>query len=230
VYDRAWMVSADEARAMRRWGGAKAVDVASNGVDGAHFRPGTEPATPRSCVFWGRLDAEPNVRAVAWFCRNVWPTLRPAFPDARFGVYGFAPTPAISSLAGGGVAVVADVPDLRPELRRHEVAVMPFVSGAGIKNKLLEAAALGLPIVTSPRGCAGLDRTEGLPFIVARRPSEWTRAIGSLWRDPDRRARLGAAARDWVLRRHTWSAAAKSVLAGLGVKSREVPACPSNSC
>lgn len=214
-YDRAWAVSDDEARAMRRIASAGAVDVIRNGVDSDWFAPGDEPRTPRSCVFWGRLDAAPNIQALEWFCRNVWPALRRKAPDARFSILGFAPNEPVRALAQEGVSIVADLPDIRPQVRRHEVAVMPFTSEGGIKNKLLEAAALGMPIVTTPQGCAGLDSGGGLPMIVARTAGQWVNAVSGLWADAEKRAKLGGVARDWVLARHTWKAAAEAALAGL---------------
>ncbi len=228
AFDRAWVVSAAEAWAMRFFGGARNVDVAANGVDGEHFCPGDEPQAPRSCVFWGRLDAGPNVQALQWFVRRIWPAVRREFSDASFSIYGFAPTADVRDLAGNGITVVGDVPDLRPEVRRHQVAVMPFVSGGGIKNKLLEAAALGMPIVASPRGCVGLDARGGLPLVVARRPAVWHRALHALWGDSNRREKLGSDARAWVLARHSWEAAARAVLAGLGAVDAEVTPCRSN--
>ncbi len=94
-YDRAWVVSRDEAIAMRWLGGARAIDVIVNGVDGDRFAPGHEPRTSRSCVFWGRLDSQSNIQALEWFCREVWPSVRRLVPDARFSILGFAPTGAI---------------------------------------------------------------------------------------------------------------------------------------
>lgn len=237
-YDRAWVVSSEEAWAMRRIGKARAVDVAPNGVDAEYFQPRDEAKVSRSCVFWGRLDSGPNVDAVTWFCRRVWPRVKQQIPDASLSLYGFSPTQAVLDLERFGVRVVADAPDLRGEVSRHEVAIMPFVSGGGIKNKLLEAAALGLPIVATPRACQGLNFQGGPPLVQVKRPREWVAALLALWRDAGLRDRLGRAARSWVVEKHTWDAAARNVLAGLnGLSSPvrpspmpmvEVSSCPSN--
>ena len=85
----------------------------------------------------------------------------------------------------------------------------------GIKNKLLEAASLGMAIVCSPQACGGLRVPETPPFIQVRQPDEWAGAVQRLWRDPAQRRRLGQDARQWVLERHTWQAAARDALAGL---------------
>ena len=72
---------------------AKAADVAANGVDGERFCPGNEPKIPGSCAFWGRLDAGPNIEAVQWFCRRVWPKVRSRFPDASLALLALPPLP-----------------------------------------------------------------------------------------------------------------------------------------
>ncbi len=200
---------------MRRVVGGGKVDVVPNGVDGAFYSPRTVAETERSCVFWGRLDFGPNIQAIDWFCRRVWPALRNQVPDATFTIYGFNPTGPVQALAGrDGIRLIADLPDLRDEIARHAVVVLPFVSGGGIKNKLLEAASLGRPIVGSATALNGLKPPDQPPWIRADGESAWVRGILDLWRDPEQRHRLGEEARDWVTRNHSWTTAAQRVLAG----------------
>src|SRR5260370_27049938 len=138
--DRAWVVTPAERRLLRWLGGMRAVDVIPNGVDADYYQPGSEPALARSCVFWGRLDFAPNIQALQWFCRRVWPLLRQEAPDARFAIYGFKPTPAVESLAGRDrIELIPNLPDLRGEICPYQVVVLPVVRAGGIKNKLLEA-------------------------------------------------------------------------------------------
>ena len=214
VVDRVWVVSEGDRRAMRWGAGMARVDVLPNGVDGEFFQPGDEAPEARTAVFWGRLDFGPNIQALEWFCRRVWPLVRQHVPDARFIIIGFQPTPAVRELAAGdGISLEADLLDLRARARRCALAVLPFVSGAGIKNKLLEAAALGLPIACTRVATRGLRGTP--PLTVASRPEELARAIVALWSNEPRRRQLGAEARRWVLEHHTWQATAREAAAGL---------------
>jgi glycosyltransferase involved in cell wall biosynthesis len=214
--DRAWVVSPPEARAMRWLAGFRAVDIVPNGVDSEYFRPLELDGPARSAVFWGRLDFGPNVQGLQWFCRKVWPLIRQDVPDAQFVIVGFHPGTAVRQLAEmDGVTLVPDVPDLRREVSRHSVVALPFVSGGGIKNKLLEAASMGKAIVTTRKGCGGLDLPDSPPFVVAQSADEWHRAVLSLWSDDKRRQQLGLAAREWVVAHHTWSSAAARALAGI---------------
>lgn len=214
--DRVWVVSRSERRAMRWIGGADAVDVIPCGVDAEHYRPTTGSEFPRTAVFWGRLDFGPNIQALEWFCQRVWPSVRIDAPDARLTIIGFHPVDEIRRLDDShGIRVLADVPDLREHVGRQAVVVLPFVSGGGIKNKLLEAASMGKTILCSPRACLGLRADGPLPLLQARTPGEWKRALLALWADDERRRMLGAAARRWVTEHHSWTAAAQSAVAGL---------------
>lgn len=217
--DRVWLVSDADATAYRRVTGFRHTDVMPNGVDADFFCPGEEAVLPNSCAFWGRLDFGPNEQAVEWFVKKVWPRVRAKVPDARFDVFGFQPTPAVVNLLGrDGTSLTPDVPDLRPEVRARAVTVLPFVSGGGIKNKLLEAAAMGLPIMATPRVTAGLAGRP--PVATAASPDTFADELVRLWQDGPRRAEQGDALRSWVTEHHTWSAAAKTAIDGLACTTR----------
>jgi glycosyltransferase involved in cell wall biosynthesis len=147
------------------------------------------------------------VDALKWFLRRIWPVIRAAHPAASFHLFGFNPTEEVRILAQApGVSLHPDLPDLREEVLRRQVVVLPFMSGGGIKNKLLEAAALGMPIVCTRKALSGTLGNP--PMRVAKRPGEWLAALGEFWGNPAARATAGAAARKWVVANHTWAAAA----------------------
>jgi polysaccharide biosynthesis protein PslH len=216
LLDRVWVVSEGDRRAMRWLGGMRHLDVLPNGVDGEHFTPLERPQAEQSCVFWGRLDFGPNVQALEWFCRRVWPAARRVFPKARFTIYGFQPTPRVQDLEKlDGVQIIPNLPDLRGEIAAHQVVVLPFVSGGGIKNKLLEAAAMGKAVICSPRACGGLRGSGETTLLRADTVGQWVRELTALWGDAGLRGRLGHAARRWVTEQHTWQASARAAAAGL---------------
>jgi glycosyltransferase involved in cell wall biosynthesis len=213
--DRIWVVSDREARQMRRWAGTEQVDAMPNGVDSDYFAPTGVPERPRSAVFWGRLDFAPNQQALQWFCREVWPELHRRYPDAAFSVIGFSPGEDVRTLAQmPGVRLLADLDDVRGAVSEHAVAVMPFHSGGGIKNKLLEAASLGKAVVSSPMACYGL-RGEPALAVTPFTGDAWVAAISGLWDDTEGRAALGRRARDWVVAEHSWKRTAEDALRSL---------------
>jgi glycosyltransferase involved in cell wall biosynthesis len=216
VVDRVWVVSESDRRAVRWIAGVpnKRIDVFPNGVDGAFYSPGGESRAENTAVFWGRLDFGPNMQALEWFCGRVWPLIRWQVPDARFTILGFHPTPRTQKLATlPGVSLQPDLPDIRSVARRHSVVVLPFVSGAGIKNKLLEAAALGLPIVCTPKTSLGLRGNP--PLLSEASAAGFAAAVVKLWRDPDRQNQLSSDLRHWVLDQHTWTSVAREAIARL---------------
>jgi len=220
--DRAWVVSPVEARAMRWIAGVPQVDVVPNGVDARLYQPIQTQEIEHSAVFWGRLDFGPNVQALEWFCGSIWPAVRKAHPEARFTIIGFQPIERVRQLAGrDGIELLPDLPDLRAEVSRRAVVVLPFVSGGGIKNKLLEAAGLGKAIVCTPRTCSGLRDAKTAPLRLATSADSWTSTLGELWGDANRRRQLGTDARAWVLAHHTWTATAQDALAGLRASLRD---------
>jgi glycosyltransferase involved in cell wall biosynthesis len=148
VADRVWVVSDVDRRAMRSLAGFAGVDVVPNGVDIDFFSPARVELRPETAVFWGRLDFGPNIQALEWFCSRVWTRLHSRRPSAEFTIIGFQPGEAVRRLAGrDGVVLRPDVEDLRAAVAPQAVVVLPFVSGGGIKNKLLEAAAMAKPVV-----------------------------------------------------------------------------------
>jgi glycosyltransferase involved in cell wall biosynthesis len=217
LIDRAWVVSETERRAMRWLAGVGNVDVVPNGVDAEHYTPLPDAvAAPRTAVFWGRLDFEPNIQGLEWFCRRIWPAVRQAVPDARFTIIGFTPTESVRALTAlPGIELKADVPDLRAEVQQRAVVVLPFVSGGGIKNKLLEAAAMAMPVVCTPRALSGLNNPSAEALVSAAAPEEWVRALKRFWSNDRDRVKAGAAGRAWVVRAHTWRAGAEAAMRGL---------------
>lgn len=212
--DRVWVVSAREAAAMKMWAGASNVDAIPNGVDTDYYSANGTPERPNTAIFWGRLDFGPNIQALDWFCRQVWPRLRERHADAAFNIVGFAPGEAVHALSSlPGVTVVPDVPDIRAAVGTNAVVVLPFHSGGGIKNKLLEAASMRKAIVCTGLACGGLRGRP--PVVLAERPDEWVTAIAQLWASAPQRQALADAARTWVATEHSWNRTAVDAVASL---------------
>jgi len=212
--DRVWVVTVPDRTATRLVTRVSEIDILPNGVDVDAYKGLNVPVTPQSAVFWGRLDFEPNIQALEWFVHKAWGAIRARHPQATFSALGFAPLPAALALAKvPGVSVQSNVPELPPVVSAHEVVVLPMVTGAGIKNKLLEAAAMSKPIVCTKRAMLGLQGTP--PVVQADTPEAFANAVSRLWSNPAERTQLGNDARAWVTREHTWAAAAKIAAAGL---------------
>jgi polysaccharide biosynthesis protein PslH len=206
------VVGQDDARMLRRLSGRSSVYVVPNGVSaGPEPSEGTEDSRP-TVIFSGVLGYPPNVEAVLWFAREVWPLVREAEPTARFVVAGRRPVDAIRAQdARNGIEVLADVPDMRAELTRAWIAVAPMRSGTGIKNKVLEAWAAAKPAVLTTLASNGLTMDADARGQVVDDAAAMAGRILALFRDPAERRRLGRAGRALALRAHSWAEAGASV-------------------
>ncbi len=187
------------------------VEAMSNGVDAQVFTANPARKNPfgssgQAIVFTGAMDYWPNVDAVRWFATDILPLLRRRFPALRFYIVGRSPDATVQALASDSVVVTGTVPDVRPYLQYADVVVAPLRLARGIQNKILEAMAMGRPVVASTTCAAALDAQADQDLVVAEHATDYAHAIQSLLLDPERSARIGAAGRSCVLQRYSWSA------------------------
>ncbi len=199
-------VGASDAAWMARLGG-RPVHLVPNGVA---LPDASAPQDARpTVVFAGTLDYAPNVDAVVFAAAGIWPRIRGAVPGARWVVAGRRPVAAIRALDGrDGIEVRADVVNMTAELQAAWVAIAPMRTGAGLKNKVLEAWACARPVVLTPLAMNGLALPPGHVGLVQEGAAGMADAVVALLRDDTARERLGPAARDMVARDFTWSGAA----------------------
>lgn len=191
---------------------AAAVHGISNGVDADFFSVDADRASPfdpatRAVVFTGAMDYWPNVDAVTWFAREVWPALAASDSSLSFWIVGMNPAPQVQALAQDArIRVTGTVPDVRPYLQHGSVIVAPLRIARGIQNKVLEAMAMARPVVVSPDAAIGVDAREGEELMVAHDAPAFVHAVGSLLADARRASTIGLAARECVVARYSWEA------------------------
>jgi sugar transferase (PEP-CTERM/EpsH1 system associated) len=206
--DCSLVVSEAEACLFRRQDPAVPVSVVGNGVDLEYFSPAAErsvlPETPR-VVFTGTMDYLPNVDAVVYFCRSILPRVREAVPAVHFVVVGRDPSRSVRALARERqVTVTSSVPDVRVHLANAALAVAPLRIGRGIQNKVIEAMAMGVPVVGTSVAFAGLELTDLDGARRADDPETFSREITSLLQHSSWRRQCSIRARRYVERCHRW--------------------------
>ncbi|HZU40278.1 MAG TPA: glycosyltransferase [Solirubrobacteraceae bacterium] len=149
-----------------------------------------ERAGRAGVVFVGNFHHAPNVDAVLHFHHAIWPEIRAALPDAHLTLVGTAPPPEVEALAAGDVTVTGWVPSVAPYLERALVSVAPLRYGAGVKGKIAEAIAAGLPVVTTAIGAEGMELLDGEHALVADEPAAFARAVIALHEDAELWSRI----------------------------------------
>lgn len=182
-----------------------ASDWFPNGVDPEYFAPIDDRYEPDTIAFVGRMDYYPNQECMFEFCEHTFPLLRARRPDLELLIVGADPSLAVRRLARRpGVTVTGSVPDVRPYLRRAALMVAPLNIARGTQNKILEAMAMGVPVVTSRVAAGGVDALDQEHFLVASTPQEYAAAIMRILDAPAERRRLAIAGRERMLSHHAW--------------------------
>ena len=190
---------------LQDYGTGAATDWFPNGVDADYFSPTDEPYDADTISFIGRMDYYTNPECMARFCKEVWPLLKSRRPQMKLLIVGADPSPEMRALGDlPGVTVTGSVPDVRPYIRSSALMVAPLAIARGTQNKILEAMAMGVPVVTSRVAAGGVDAEAEAHLLVADSASDITQAILRIAENPEERRRLAVAGRQRMLSHHAW--------------------------
>ena len=201
-------VSGADARALQRLVPGLRPLVVPNGVDVERYHPGI-PDSLRlrhpALVFTGKMDFRPNVDAMLWFYKRVWPLIRARVAQVHFYVVGKSPHASLAPLMRDpSVTVTGYVLDILPYFGGADVYVAPLRIGGGTRLKILEAMAAGLPLISTTLGAEGIALVPGLHALLADDAESFARAALELLRRPSKGEALGAAARQFVVEQYDW--------------------------
>lgn len=207
MFPRIVLTSGEDAAALRRLApdGHASLTVIPNGVDLEFFRPQPVPRAPATLIFTGKMSYHANVAAALDLIREIMPRIWARQPEVRLWIVGRNPPPRLRRAARDPrVEILGTVPDLRPYLARATLAVCPMRYAVGIQNKVLEAMAMGTPVVATPPVLGGLQAVPGRDLMVADSGEAFAEAVLSLLDSPMEQAALGAAGRAYVEAHHRW--------------------------
>ncbi len=212
-------VSAPEAELFRKLAPESDARIGffNNGVDTDYFTPHAEYANPyaaggQALVFCGAMDYWPNVDAVSWFAREIFPAILARHPQALFYIVGARPSPEVQQLGTlPGVVVTGTVPDVRPYVAHAAVCVAPLRIARGIQNKVLEAMSMAKTIVVSSQALEGIEAVPGAALLLATDAREFEQAVCAALEAPA--AEVGQRARATVEARYSWASNLAPVVA-----------------
>ncbi|MGC8861608.1 MAG: glycosyltransferase family 4 protein [Armatimonadota bacterium] len=164
-------------------------------------------------LFLGTMYWPPNIDSVLYFCREILPMVRTKLPGCTFTVAGQRPPRAIQRLAGEpGVRVMGYVSDASVLAADCGVFVVPLRSGSGVRVKILNAMAMGLPVVSTSIGAEGLAGRHREHLLIADNPADFAEAVVDVLTNPSLAGELARRARELVEREYSWNVVGRKLL------------------
>jgi glycosyltransferase involved in cell wall biosynthesis len=179
--------------------------IVPNGVDTTFFQPTDRLAGSPTVLFVGSLNVARNIDAIRWFCEEMWAAVQRSVPGAELHIVGTHPTRAVRRLGRlPGVHVLGPVEDVRSQYEQAHVMIAPFRFGVGTRLKILEAMAMGVPIVATPAGCCGIDVVNEQHVVLASRVADFVAGVVRVLTDDVLAHTLREEARRLVEQRFEW--------------------------
>lgn len=204
-------VSEQDKKTIEKWIPEERISVVENGVDAAYFQSVSDDRQPCSLVFTGAMDWRPNVDAMFYFMDEIWPLVLQSYPKSTLSIVGRNPMAILRGRVQDipSVNLTGTVADVRPYLGAAQVYVVPLRVGGGSRLKILEALAMGMPVVSTSVGAEGLRAIPDQHLLYADTPRDFAAAIGRLFDDQLLRNRLGEAGRRLVHEYYRWETLAE---------------------
>ncbi|NJP07735.1 MAG: glycosyltransferase [Chloroflexaceae bacterium] len=211
--DLVMTLSAYDAIVLRRWLPRLPVFAAGAGMNLDDHPVCFNPQAQHEVLFVGSYQHPPNVEGALWLAQEVWPLVQQACPDARLTLAGKSPPAALQALASEHVRVPGTLDDVRPCYERASLFAAPIFWGSGVRIKILEALAYGMPLVTTPMAAEGINLVDQKHALFAQQPGEFAAAIVQLLQDAPLRERLSRAGRALIEQQHNWQRLGEQLIA-----------------
>ncbi len=188
------------------------ITVLPNGVDLDYFFPLDAPRDPATLIYTGKMSYHANIAAALDLATQVMPLVWQQHPEAKLVIAGKDPPAQLQELATDPrINLTGFVPDLRPYLAQATLSVLPIRYSVGIQNKVLEAMAMGTPVITTRQTLTALQAEAGQDVVVADTHEAMSQAVIDLLTDADHRRKIGRAGRKYVETHHDWQQIAEKL-------------------
>jgi len=210
--DRIWVVTEDDKKVIQGLVN-KPIDVVPNIHKEVPWTKEFEQT--KDLLFVGNFNHKPNIDAVLFLHKKIFPVIRKGLPGVRVYIVGNNPPAQIRRLNSEDFIVTGYVEDLEPYLKDARISISPLTYGAGMKGKVGEALSWGLPVVTTTIGAEGMDLEDGVTAMIADDPKEFARKVIELYLDRDSWTRLSKNGKKHVEQRWSPSAIQKRIESSL---------------
>lgn len=168
------------------------------GVNPDEFNPAYEVKDNPTLYHIGSMNWMPNEEGIRWFLSNVWDKVAKRNPDLQLNLAGRNMPKWLLKLKKRNVNIVGEVPDAKEFVKNNDIAVVPLLSGSGIRIKIIESMAMGKTVVTTMVGAEGIQYSEYENIIIADSPSKMVEVICKIVKEPKEAQRIGCNARRLV--------------------------------
>lgn len=212
-FNRCIAVSEEDKSLIEARSGAKGIAVVPNGVDCDYFTPQDGFIKPFSLVFTGSLDWLPNEDGLMYFFSEIYPLIKRKKAHVNITIVGRNPSLKLRKIASkdDSIALRGRVDDVRPYVAQSQVFIVPLRIGGGTRLKILEAMAMGKPVVSTTIGAEGLAVTDGDDILLADNPGDFAKYIIELFENSEKRESLAISGRKLVEGKYDWGKVAQEL-------------------
>jgi sugar transferase (PEP-CTERM/EpsH1 system associated) len=200
------------------------VHVMGNGLDTSTFYPPKvkPPNAAPVFLFTGVMDYKPNEDAVIWFVNTCWPSIIAQHPNAKFVIAGMNPSKDITHLANGkSIEVTGFVDDILPYYHQADIFVAPFRLARGVQNKVLQAFACALPVISTPMGAEGIMCQADQDILIASNGEEFIAQANQLIAQPEFGRSIGQSALQIIQKHYSWPSQLQPLVDLLSVAGKQ---------
>lgn len=188
--------------------------VVPNGVDLTYFKSINKIShSKNSLLFTGVMDYDPNNDSIIYFLKEIFPSIKKVIPDVYLTIAGRDPTHELKTLVSGDsqINLTGYVKDMRPYFEDAKVYIAPIITGAGVKNKILEAWAMSKPVVATTAASSGININEGKNILIADTPKSFVEKVIMLLSDPQLRKGLAENGRKTIEEYYSWESKSQTL-------------------
>jgi glycosyltransferase involved in cell wall biosynthesis len=177
-YNLGLVCSREDLNYMKTEHGSSNIDLLRNGVDLDTFKSaGHDYKIDSTLLFTGNMDYAPNVDAVGYFVKEIYPEITSKFPKVKFIIAGQRPVKQVLDLKSPNIEITGFLADLKQMYEQASIVLSPLRFGAGTQNKVLEAMAMGIPVVSGAIGFEGLEIENGQGVFLETSPSGFANKV-----------------------------------------------------